>query len=155
MQAWLDENENEMSQSMDYAMLVHYAVWTLTNDGQAAAEYLGRANKGAWYAAAALADMNARDQVGAIQATLTRKLRPAVKLALEEAVERLRSNESVTLPAERMIWMLGLENPLELAQRVDTTNVFIQRAKGDIEHHEADDAMSDDVEGDNDYVALS
>ena len=111
--------------SSDHTAKSRYAAWMLSRDVVAPKRFIEtRKSPGASYAAAALADQVAVDALDALDASLE-SLHPVAQAAFAESIRRLRE-PVVAAPMYWMVWMLGVQHPIELADAGKTDNVFAQ-----------------------------
>jgi HEAT repeat protein len=139
---WL--TDDRWTGSVFFAMC-RYALWLLTEDAQSPLDYItDPGNKaGLSHAAAALADLHATSSVTDLKTVSKGLKRPAVKFAFEEAIERLQKQAQPPPVHKRMVWMLGVMHPTEIALGAESDDVFASRAR-DLPPPEADEDPPDD-----------
>ncbi len=132
--------------SQGHHVRVRYAWWLLTGNAEEPLALLQNGKTALSLAVSALADLDHKPAIPLLEEVARRKLRPASKLALLEALRRLNRQKASPAPSDWMIWLLGLRHPTELALGQETDNVFDrQTASGfGVEQFETDDSLLDE-----------
>jgi hypothetical protein len=146
-------------QGADFVMQCRYALWMLRKDSAAAAAYVADVGnvKGMGWAVAALADLDARDARGVVEARAATLEHPVAKEVFAEALQRMDAQASRQAQvygappvSGRMVWMFGRQSSTENALGKESDNVFVQRAIARTRNaelgvvYEADDSAPDD-----------